>query len=109
MNILSDFRSCSLAGSDSPDWFVGDNCVLEGIDAVYIDNSLELFFAYCVGFTLFELFQAFTDAQNKQGAPTTSLSKFSAPKIQAAKNPGLLWSTVLSLVSDCHPPSCDLP
>lgn len=65
MNILSDFRSCSLAGSDSPDWFVGDNCVLEGIDAVYIDNSLELFFAYCVGFTLFELFQAFTDAQNR--------------------------------------------
>lgn len=44
-------------------------------------------------------------SQNKQGAPTTSLSEFSAPKIQAAKNLGLLWSTVLSLVSDCQPPS----
>ena len=28
-------------------------------------------------------------SQNKQGAPTTTLSEFSAPKIQAAKNRGL--------------------
>ena len=74
MYVLSDFRSCGLTGTDSPNWFVSDYSLFERLDTALVDNSLELSLNYVSGFTSFELSKRFTDAEYWD--KTCSLSSF---------------------------------
>ena len=57
MHALCDLRGSGLAGADSPDRLIGDNGVLERINAVLIDYGLDLGVNDLIGLSCLELLE----------------------------------------------------